>query len=100
MPDLFAVPADPAGLNLQFRVAASILTEFAVSHTPADVLRELVQNEYDAGGTELTVEFGPDALVVRGNGKTIDKAGWDRLGVMLGHGLVAGAVSRVEPKAN
>jgi hypothetical protein len=94
------IPADPGGLDFRFRVGTSILTEFAVSHTPADVLRELVQNEYDAGGTELTVEFGPDALVVRGNGKTIDKAGWDRLGVMLGHGLVAGAVSRVEPKSN
>lgn len=94
------IPAAPGTLDFRFRVGTSILTEFAVSHTPADVLRELVQNEYDAGGTELTMEFGPDALVVRGNGKLIDKAGWDRLGVMLGHGLVAGTVGRVEPKAN
>ncbi len=100
MTEVSVIPADPDGLDFRFRVGTSILTEFAVSHTPADVLRELVQNEYDAGGTELTVEFGPDALVVRGNGKTIDKAGWDRLGVMLGHGLVAGAAERVEPKAN
>lgn len=58
--------------------------------TPADILRELVQNEYDAGGTELRIEFGQDALVVSGNEMPINKAGWDRLGVMLGHGLVAG----------
>jgi len=59
-----------------------------------------VQNEYDAGGTELAMEFGQDSLIVRGNGKTIDTAGWNRLSVMLGHGLVAGAADRVEPKAN
>ncbi len=98
--EVSVIPADPGSLDFRFRVGTSILTEFAVSHTPADALRELVQNEYDAGGTELTVEFGPEALVVSGNGKTIDKAGWDRLGVMLGHGLVAGAAGRVEPKAN
>ena len=90
MPDHFTVPADPAGLDLQFRVATSVVDEFALSHTPADVLRELVQNEYDAGGTELVIDLGQDALVVRGNGRTIDKAGWKRLSVMLGHGQICG----------
>jgi hypothetical protein len=98
--DLSPLPADPDGLDFRFRVGTSILIEFAVSHTPADVLRELVQNEYDAGGTDLEMEFGQDALIVRGNGKTIDTAGWNRLSVMLGHGLVAGAADRVEPKVN
>jgi hypothetical protein len=69
------IPADPDGLDFRFRVGASILTEFAVSHTPADVLRELVQNEYDAGGTELAVEFGPDALVVHGTGRSSTRRG-------------------------
>ncbi len=64
------------------------------------MLRELVQNEYDAGGTELAIEFGQDALIVRGNGKPVDSAGWSRLSVMLGHGLVAGAADRVDPKTN
>ena len=100
MADKFAVPADPAGLDLQFRVAASVLDEFALSHTPADVLRELVQNEYDADGTELVVDFGRENLIVRGNGKTIDRAGWKRLSVMLGHGQISGAADRVEPKVN
>lgn len=75
MADQIAVLADPTGLDLQFRVATSVLDEFALSHTPADVLRELVQNEDDAGGTELVIDLGEDALVVHGNGRTIDKAG-------------------------
>jgi hypothetical protein len=100
VPDQSPFPADSAGLDFRFRVGTSVLIEFAVSHTPADVLRELVQNEYDAGGTELVIEFGTDALIVRGNGKTIDDAGWKRLSVMLGHGLVPGAADRIDPKAN
>jgi len=100
VPDHFTVPADPAGLDLQFRVAASLLDEFALSHTPADVLRELVQNEYDAGGTELMIDLSHDRLVVRGNGKMIDEAGWKRLSVMLGHGQISGGADRVELKVN
>ncbi len=37
-----------------------------------DVLRELVQNEYDATGTAIAVEFGADSLTVTGNGTRID----------------------------
>jgi len=87
-------------LVFEFRVGMNVVTEFVASHTPADVLRELVQNEYDAGGTTLDVGFGADTLVVRGNGKTIDGGGWQRLSVMLGTGLVAGGNDSVEPKAN
>jgi hypothetical protein len=72
VPDHFTVPADPADLDPQFRVATSVLDEFALSHTPTDVLRELVQNEYDAGGTELLIDLDQENLVVRGNGSTID----------------------------
>ncbi|MFG1685201.1 DUF3883 domain-containing protein [Nonomuraea sp. NPDC049269] len=100
MADLSPILAAPADLDFQFHVGASLLTEFARSHTPADVLRELVQNEYDAGGTELSIEFGSDAVIIRGSGKTIDRAGWKRLSVMLGHGLIPGAGDRVEPKTN
>ncbi|MGH9100945.1 MAG: hypothetical protein ACRDV8_12050, partial [Acidimicrobiales bacterium] len=87
-------------LNFRFRVGTSYLAEFALSHTPADVLRELVQNEYDAGGSELVIEFGPESLVVRGNGEVIDNRGWKRLSVMLGTGQVAGETGRVEAKVN
>jgi hypothetical protein len=100
VPGQLALPTDPAYLDFQFRVGTSVLIEFAVSHTHADVLRELVQNEYDAGGTELLIDFGQDALVVRGNGRTIDSAGWKRLSVMVGHGLVAGTEDLVTPKVN
>ena len=96
--------SDPLGaeedLVFRSRVGTSLLAEFALSHTPADVLRELVQNEYDAGGSELAIEFGADALVVRGNGEVIDGRGWRRLSVMLGTGHVAGEAGRVEAKVN
>ena len=84
----------------RFVVGTSILAEFALSHTPADVLRELVQNEYDAGGTELEIEFGNEALIVRGNGTPIDAQGWKRLTVMLGTGTIAGSSERIEAKVN
>src|SRR3954453_11887741 len=74
-----------------YHIGTSVLTEFALGHTPADVLRELVQNEYDATGTTMHVEFDDDALTVTGNGKVIDATGWRRLSVMLGTGAVAGS---------
>lgn len=91
---------DEQALDFRFRVGTSLLAEFAMSHSPADVLRELVQNEYDAGGTDLTIAFGEEALVVRGNGTNIDNRGWKRLGVMLGTGHVAGEAARIEAKTN
>lgn len=91
---------DEQALDFRFRVGTSLLAEFAMSHSPADVLRELVQNEYDAGGTDLTIAFGEEALVARGNGTNIDNRGWKRLGVMLGTGHVAGEAARIEAKTN
>lgn len=86
--------------EFRFRVGTSMLEEFARSHTPADVLRELVQNEYDAGGAAIEVDFGSDALVVRGTGAPIDKQGWQRLSVVLGTGLVGGSAERIAAKVN
>ena len=86
--------------GFEYPFGASVVAEFVASHRPADVLRELVQNEYDAGGTTLSVEFGLDAVLVHGNGKIIDDKGWRRLSVMLGTGQVAGREGKVEPKTN
>lgn len=83
-----------------YRIGTSVLTEFALGHTPADVLRELVQNEYDATGTTMHVEFGDHALTVTGNGKAIDATGWRRLSVMLGTGAVAGGSDVISKKTN
>ncbi len=88
------------GPGTRRRLPVSGWHESARSHTPADGLRELVQNEYDAGGASIVVDFGSDALVVRGSGAPIDRRGWQRLGVMLGTGLVGGSGERVAPKVN
>ncbi len=85
-------------LPLQWVVTESVAEQFALSHTPTDILRELVQNEYDAGGRELGVHFGGEELVITGNGDPIDAAGWKRLGVMLGTGSVPNSDTYIEPK--
>ena len=91
---------DVAGLDLQFRMTRSVLDEFVEEHDASDVLRELVQNEFDARGTRLEIVFGADSLSVRGNGMPIDAAGWKRLSVMLGQGRVAGSDLIIKPKTN
>ncbi|HEU5002564.1 MAG TPA: hypothetical protein VFW71_07290 [Actinomycetota bacterium] len=84
--------------QFQFQVASSMLDEFVLGHTASDVLRELVQNEYDAGGSVLSVVFGDLGLTITGNGRPIDALGWKRLTVMLGTGHVAGASGQVIPQ--
>ena len=85
-------------LPLQYVVTESVAEQFALSHTPTDILRELVQNEYDAEGHQLGVYFGGDKLVITGNGNPIDASGWERLRVMLGTGLVPNSDTYIEPK--
>ena len=85
-------------LTYEFYVAESAVPQFAVSHTPTAILRELVQNEYDAGGQNLGVHFGSERLVITGNGYSIDAAGWERLRVMLGTGWVPNTDIYIEPK--
>ncbi len=85
-------------LPYQYYVAESVVEQFALSHTPTAILRELVQNEYDADGDELGVDFGGQQLVITGNGNPIDSAGWERLRVMLGTGWVPNADTYIEPK--
>ena len=91
---------DVARLDLQFRMTRSVLDEFVEEHDASDVLRELVQNEFDALGTRMEIVFGADSLSVRGNGRPIDRAGWKRLSVMLGQGRVAGSDLIIKPKTN
>lgn len=85
-------------LPLRYEVGESVLEQFAMSHTPSDILRELVQNEYDAEGHALDINFGRDRLVITGTGNPIDSAGWKRLQVMLGTGRVQNLDTYVEPK--
>ena len=60
-------------------------------HDASDVLRELIQNEYDGGGETLTLTFGSLSLDASGTGKNIDRSGWERLSVIVGTGNVMGS---------
>ena len=84
----------PEFADLGHRYGNSVLLEFIRSHNPSAILRELAQNEYDAGGSALEVAFGQTGLEVRGNGIPIDRKGWRRLSVTLGTG------NDIEEKAN
>jgi hypothetical protein len=94
------VPPDADALELTYAVTSTVVEQFAHGHTVSDVLRELVQNEYDGHGRSLSIEFGEEGLDVRGSGESIDRAGWQRLSVMLGTGHVAGDDREVAPKSN
>ncbi len=94
---------NPTGLSMenlpyQFHVAESVVPQFALSNTPTAILRELVQNEYDAEGDELGVTFESDQMVITGNGNPIDDAGWKRLQVILGTGWVPNLDTYIEAK--
>lgn len=94
------VRPDADRLHLQVSYADSVLKEFILGHGPSAVLTELVQNEYDAEGTRLEVIFGENSATITGNGKVVDRAGWNRLSVVMGTGLVAGTNRRIEAKIN
>jgi hypothetical protein len=95
------VPPD-FGDQRRTRIGASIVDQFVAGHDLGDVLRELVQNEFDGGGDRLIVAFGNNSLDVTGNGRGISADGWKRLSVIVGTGRVVGqdAAERVAPKTN
>ena len=93
-------PPDLDAFDLQHRFGDSVLLEFIRGHSYSAILRELVQNEYDAGGRVLQVTFGDTGLEVTGNGTPIDRKGWRRLSVTLGTGSVPDFRRSLEEKAN
>lgn len=95
------VPPDFSG-SRQTRIGSSIIEQFVAGHDASDVLRELVQNEYDGGGESLTLKFGSNSLEVVGTGRNIDRKGWERLSVIVGTGNVIGSKQAevVAPKEN
>src|SRR6266567_1833295 len=95
----------PPTVQGEFQAAfgASIIEEFVAGHTPADVLRELIANTYDAGGTRLAAYFGGHMLSVTNNGNVIDDEDLARLRLLLGTGRVIGqpgAAQTIQPKKN
>ena len=95
------VPPDFSG-SRRTRIGSSFIEQFVAGHDASDVLRELVQNEYDGGGEALTLTFGSRSLEVAGTGRNIDRNGWDRLSVIVGTGNVMGSrqAEVVAPKEN
>src|SRR5687767_14627912 len=74
------------------RIGSSFIEQFVAGHDASDVLRELVQNEFDGGGETLSLTFGTLGLEVAGSGRGIDPGGWERLSVIVGTGNVMGSV--------
>ena len=95
------VPPDFSG-SRRTRIGSSFIEQFVAGHDASDVLRELVQNEYDGGGEVLTLTFGSRSLEVTGTGRNIDRKGWERLSVIVGTGNVMGSgqAEVVVPKEN
>ena len=84
------------------RIGSSFIEQFVAGHDASNVLRELVQNEFDGGGESLTLTFGSRALEVVGSGRDITAEGWERLSVIVGTGKVMGGARAevVAPKEN
>src|SRR5690348_10618460 len=80
-PIIAATWTPPVDLEDGFRtkIGANVVEEFVAGHTAGDVLRELVQNEFDAGGETMSVVFGQSDLSISGSGRPIDRKGWSRL---------------------
>jgi hypothetical protein len=55
--------------EFQQSIGSSILEEFVLGHSAIDILRELVQNEFDADGEEMSIEFTDELLRVTGYGE-------------------------------
>jgi hypothetical protein len=83
------VPPD-YGASRRTRIGSSVIEQFVAGHDASDVLRELVQNEYDGGGEKLTLTFGSKSVEVIGSGRNVERSGWERLSVIVGTGNVMG----------
>lgn len=77
--------------KLETRLGGSFVDEFVLGHSASDILRELVQNEFDAGGHAMAVSFGSHALTISGTGSPVRADGWKRLSVIVGTGRTVGA---------
>jgi hypothetical protein len=77
--------------KLETKLGGSFVDEFVLGHSPSDILRELVQNEFDAGGHAMQVNFGRNGLAISGTGSPVTADGWKRLSVIVGVGRTVGA---------
>src|SRR3546814_11424843 len=52
--------------ELRQRIGSSPIDEFVLAHGAADVFRELIQNEFDADGSEIGIRFPRNQLAIPG----------------------------------
>ena len=114
MTEVPVFPADPDGLDFRFRVGTSILTEFAMSHTPADVLRLNVGSYASArlyntatddakpndGHETLTVTQGPTANSVYVSGYGVQNQEYDGVTKIVADGAAGNDTIKVNVGSN
>src|SRR3569833_1030792 len=86
--EAFDIP--PITADMRQRVGSSQIEEFVLAHGASAVLRELVQNEFAANGSESGSRFSVTMLEITGTGRDIPPKGWGRLSVLIGTGEVLG----------
>lgn len=64
----------------------AVVGDFLNDLSEVDLIAELIQNELDAGATSTRICFERDALVCEGDGKPVNRSGWERLTYVLGAG--------------
>ncbi|TIL31703.1 hypothetical protein, partial [Mesorhizobium sp.] len=84
------LPLPEITADLRQRIGSSPIDEFVLAHGASDVFRELVQNEFDADGSEIGIRFTDSELIITGAGRAISRKGWVRLSVLMGVGEVIG----------
>ena len=84
------LPIPEITADLSQRMGSSVIDEFVLGHAATDVFRELVQNEFDADGSEIGIRLSESQLEITGTGKAIPAKGWARLSVLIGTGEVLG----------
>ena len=66
---------------------------FLASLNRDDLIAELIQNDLDQDATSTEISFKEDELICYGNGRPVDKEGWQRLGFIQGAGDLVSAKS-------
>ena len=67
---------------------------FLASLNRDDLIAELIQNDLDQDATSTEISFEEDELICYGNGRPVDREGWQRLSFIQGAGDLVSAKSK------